>query len=196
MSAKRPFPDGSTEKLKAAMKKARTKDEYRRVLCLWLRKALGLNAEQVATALTWSVAHVRFVQARYLRMGETAFELAGRGGRRRELLKVHDERKLLRRLREEAWPNSVLEFRAVHQAVEQAAGRPVDPTVVSRILARHGWGRRADVTVGTSKVPPGVSLYTPSPHRTGVWYMLRDDTEEWKAIDRRLQGRKDAVEKL
>ena len=94
----RPFPEGAVKALEIAMKKARTKGEYQRVQCLWLRARLGMNANQVAVALCWTQPAVRKVQADYLRRGEAAFRRQGRGGRRHAYLEPSEETALLNRL--------------------------------------------------------------------------------------------------
>jgi hypothetical protein len=194
MPARRPLPEDTTERLKAAMKKAKTKDEYRRVLCVWLRQVLELNSTQIGAALLWSPSQVRVVHSRFLCEGEAAFAPEpGRGGRRRWLLTLEEECNLLRRVREEAWPDSTLEFRTVHQAVEKEAGRRVDAAFVHRMLKRHGWGRRAIIAIPCHQYPLDLPTGIRSPSkdrvpRSGVWQLLREDPEEWKPVLQRIQG--------
>ena len=72
MRPPRPFPKGAKERLFGLLKNAKSKPEYQRVLCVWLRALLGLSAPQVAEAIGWHVSTVRQLQARYLRDGEAA----------------------------------------------------------------------------------------------------------------------------
>lgn len=137
----RRFPEDATEKLKKALLKARTKGEFQRAQCIWLRIALKLKAGQVAIALGWHVNSVRRLQSRYLREGEAALKGPGRGGRRRENLKASAERELLRRVLEAARPNEVVEARAVQEAYEKEVGRPVPRTTIYKMLTRNGWRR-------------------------------------------------------
>jgi len=51
MRPPRSLPEGSVERLERALRGARSKPEFQRVQCVWLRAALGLNANQVAQAL-------------------------------------------------------------------------------------------------------------------------------------------------
>ena len=44
MRPPRPFPEGSAERLEQALRQARSKAEFQRVQCVWLRAGLGLNA--------------------------------------------------------------------------------------------------------------------------------------------------------
>jgi hypothetical protein len=56
MAKPRSFPEGCTESLRAELKRARADGvpALERVLCIWLRAALGLDAGQVATAIMFS----------------------------------------------------------------------------------------------------------------------------------------------
>jgi transposase len=197
MAARLPISEDSSKELKALLKTVRTKDGYRRVLCLWLRHAMGMSARQVATAVGWSHTHVRDVQGRYLREGEAALVRPGRGGRRHEVLTLSQEDDLLRGLREEAWPGNTLDFCAVFQAMEEAAGRSLAPSTVHRMLVRRGWGRRSTVTVARQKerpserataptatpdspLPDSSSLVSdargrPGTRRSGAWQPLREE---------------------
>ena len=74
MRTPKPLPEGSNEKLAMALKLAKTKGEFQRVQCLWLRASLGLSADKVATAIGWHAGSVRKLQARYLREGEAVPE--------------------------------------------------------------------------------------------------------------------------
>jgi transposase len=139
MAKPHPFPENSLEDLKAALKRARTKEQFQRVLCLWLRAALGLNAQQVATALGWSVQAVYNHQWRYLKRGQAALDTPGRGGRRHGVLPRDEENALLTRLRIMALPDDTVDFATIRQAVEQAVGRPVNSWTVRRMLERHHW---------------------------------------------------------
>ena len=172
-----PPPDDWAEMLPPLLKSARTATELRHVLCIWMRLALGMTAEKIAIALGWSVRTVRQVQERFLREGKAAFEKPGKGGRRNELMTREAESALLRRLREENFPNAVLEFRAVHQAVEKAVGREVLPSTVHRLLQRHGWQRVARVFIPKSH-DPRVPVKRQRGPRTGQWSLLRPDTTE------------------
>ncbi len=88
------LPAGAKETLRRALQRAKSKAEFQRIQCLWLRAALGLSSEQVATAVGWRPTSVRRVQSLYLRQGGVVFEGVGRGGRRRQNLTGEQERQL------------------------------------------------------------------------------------------------------
>ena len=143
MRPARAFPEGAVERLRAALKGAKSKSEFQRIQCLWLRASLGLNADQVATALGWQPTSVRRLQAQYWREGEAVFRHAGRGGRRHENLTVTEERRLLDQFILQAERGGMLEVSRVKQAYEEAVGHRVPKSTVYRMLARHGWRKIA-----------------------------------------------------
>jgi hypothetical protein len=51
MRPPQPLPDGAYEQLTRLLQEVSSKADYRRVLRLWLRTALGLSAADVALAL-------------------------------------------------------------------------------------------------------------------------------------------------
>ena len=143
MRPPRAFPEGSVEQLRAALKQARRKGEFQRVQCLWLRAALGLNANQVATAVGWRPTSVRRLQSRYLREGNAVLKGRGRGGRRHENLPWEEEQRVLEGFLARAEQGGMLEVSQVKRAYEQAVGHRVPKSTVYRMLARHGWRKLA-----------------------------------------------------
>ena len=176
MPKRLPVPEGLAEKLKQTIRRTGSAHELRQALCLWLRLGLGLNTDQIATALGYAPAYVGEVQARFLHEGKAALGGPGRGGRRHSILTGEQEAALLRRLRLEAFPNGVLEYRAVHRAVEKEAGRKVAASTVTRLLTRHGWVRQA-LVVSTGHSPalnPGRGAL----RKSGAWEPLQPEAGE------------------
>jgi transposase len=157
MANKRPLPANSLEELRLALHGARTIAQFQRAQCLWLRAALGLSAQQVATALGWKLQAVYNHQSRYLQRGAAALAGPGRGGRRHNVLNREQETKLLGRLRIMALPDHTVDFGTIHRAVEQAAGHPVDPSTVRRMLQRHRWTVLALAVSPWSPIPPSAA---------------------------------------
>ncbi|HUI43669.1 MAG TPA: helix-turn-helix domain-containing protein [Terriglobia bacterium] len=70
-----PLPADAAGTLGAALARARTAAELRRVGCVWLRLVLGLEQAEVAAALGCSRGYVRKVQAEFLKSGVAALRL-------------------------------------------------------------------------------------------------------------------------
>src|ERR1035437_11167268 len=84
MRPARPFPKGALQQLAKVLKQAKSKAEFQRIQCLWLRASLGLGADQVAQAIGWQPSSVRRLQAQYLKEGNRVLQAVGRGGRRNQ----------------------------------------------------------------------------------------------------------------
>jgi len=143
MHSTKAFPKGATEKLHVALQQAKTKSNFQRVQCLWLRVALGLDANQVAIAIGWQPTSVRRLQAEYLHEGEAILSTAGRGGRRHQNLAEEEEARLLSQFSTRAERGGILEVSQVKGAYEKAIGHSVPKSTVYRMLARHGWRKIA-----------------------------------------------------
>jgi transposase len=139
MRTPQPLPEGTAERLAVLLQQARSKAEYQRIQCVWMRAALALSAAQIATALGWQADSVRHIQADYLRQGEAAFASKPKGGRRRQNLTAEQEKELLLPFLAQAEAGGVLVVAPVQAAYEAAVGRPVHHSVVYRALHRQGW---------------------------------------------------------
>ena len=109
------------------------------MLCVWLRVALGMSAAEIATALGWSPGTVHNLHSQYLHEGASILVGSGRGGRRRELLTLADEEKMLAEFVAKAEQGDITEASVVRAALEQQAGHEVAKSTVYRLLERHGW---------------------------------------------------------
>ncbi len=125
--------------LKKALKEARSKGEYQRIQCLWLRSSLGMRSPEIALALGWRETSVRRVQSLYFKDGVGALSGRERGGRRHENLSQEEERGLLDSFFREAEGGGILEVSRIKTAYEKCVGHPVPKSTVYRILDRHGW---------------------------------------------------------
>ena len=139
MRKPRPFPQESLEKVQQLLKKAKTKAEFQRILCVWIRLKTNLSASDIAAIVGWCVSSVRRVHALYYRHGEEIFKSAGRGGRHRENLSREDEKELLIKFLDKAKDGGLLEVSEVKLAYEQKIGHKVPKSTVYRMLARQGW---------------------------------------------------------
>jgi transposase len=139
MGALQSMPEGAVERLAPMLQEARSKAEYQRIQCVWLRATLGLNSRQVAEALGWQASSVRHVQARYLQKGEEALRDQPQGGRYHAHLTVEEEQKLLAPFLEKAGRGEMIVAAPVRQAYQETLGHPVHHSIVYRALHRQGW---------------------------------------------------------
>jgi len=143
MRPPRPMPEGSEARLALLLKEAKSKAEYQRVQCVWLRAALGMSAPEVAVALGWNPGTVRVFQARYFKEGEAILGGVGRGGRRRQNLSLDQEDALLEAFLGQAERGGILQVSEVSARYQEVVGHEVPKSTVYRLLARHGWRKVA-----------------------------------------------------
>ena len=145
-----PLPEGSKEKLRVLLKTARTKEQYRQVLCLWLRAAFQLNSAPIGEMLGLTEWGVRDVWRLWVQKGEAMFKRPGKGGRHRQNMTWSAERKFLVNLLKQTGPaNALLEARLIQEAYEKMVGHAVSSSVVYRMLKRHNWRRASEGQIFT-----------------------------------------------
>ena len=139
MGALQPMPEGAAERLALLLHQARSKAEYQRIQCVWLRAKLQLSSTQIAQALGWQASSVRHVQARYLQNGEPALRDQPRQGGRRALLTAEQEQALLAPFIEQSKQGELVVATPIRQCYEATLGHPVHASTVYRALHRQGW---------------------------------------------------------
>jgi len=143
MRTSRPIDEAAKERLVQLLRQTKTKSDFQRVQCLWLRASLGLPSEQIAQAIGWSPGRVRQVWSRYFTQGESALRGMGRGGRFHENMTRGQEAALLASLLPKAQAGGVLVVAEIKASYEQLLGRAVPKSTIYRVLARHGWRKVA-----------------------------------------------------
>ena len=143
MRPQRPISEEARESLKELLKKTKTKADFQRVQCVWLRALLGMSSDRVALAVGFSPATVKKLWSQYFSEGEEVLIGKGRGGRRRANMSLEEEEKILAHFFEEAKSGGVLVVNEIKIAYEDAVGRRVPKSTVYRMLARHGWRKIA-----------------------------------------------------
>lgn len=143
MRKPRPMPEDAKEQLYELLKQSKSKADFQRIQCLWLRAALDLSASAIAVAVAWNENHVRRVQSEYFRKGSSALIGAGRGGRHKQNLTQEQENELLAPYFEKAESGGILVVSEIKADYEKEFGSKVPKSTVYRMLKRHGWRKLA-----------------------------------------------------
>jgi transposase len=143
MRLPQPLPARAEVKLTRLLDQVETKADYRGVLCVWWRAALGLSAPEIARTLGWRMSSVYNLHSRYRHEGATALLSAGRGGRHHALLSEEQEKRLLASFAATARQGGMTEMSLVRRAYEEQVGHAVAKSTVYRLLARQGWRKLA-----------------------------------------------------
>jgi transposase len=138
-----PFPKDSRESISKSLKRTKTKSEFQRVQCIWLRISLGLTTTRIAEAIGWHVDTVRHIQSQYLRKGEAGLTISAKGGRLRENMTVKEETEFLAPFFHKAESGGILVATEIKRAYEKRIGHAVPRSTIYRMLGRHGWRKIA-----------------------------------------------------
>jgi transposase len=134
-----PIPAERIEELKRYRKKKWAGSEFQRFLCVWLRVESGLNPVLIGKILGWHVNTVRYTQLDFIKRGREALEEQKRGGRRRELMTLEEERDFLKGFDLSGERGELVVAQKIKSALEKRIGRRVHKTTIYRMLRRHGW---------------------------------------------------------
>lgn len=123
-------------------------DTLRQCQAILLPALLGATLEQTALALGVSRATVHRLQTAFRSRPEDGSTAAPRnwGGRRRGLLSPDEEKEFLDPWLEQAKAGGMVVVAPIRAALAQRIKKPVRPSVVYRLLARHGWRKVAPDT--------------------------------------------------
>jgi len=97
------------------------------------------KAEEIALHTGVSATTVHRVISTYNRLGPTALETAGKGGRRHEYLTWQEEKEFLAPFFAQAHNGEIATGAQIQRAFEAKIGHEVDDSTIYRLLARHGW---------------------------------------------------------
>lgn len=139
MRTPRPFPQEDLEHVRELLKKAKTKSEFQRVQCVWMRLKKNLSAPDIAELMGWCVSSVRRVHALYYKRRGEIFKGADRGGRHRENLSKEEEKKLLNQFFDKAKDGGIIVVSEIKLAYERRVGHKVPKSTVYRMLSRNDW---------------------------------------------------------
>ena len=122
-------------------------ESLRQCQAVLLPALFGATLEQTAHVLGVGRATVARLQAAF-RKQRSAVPPAARnwGGRRQSLLTPEEEHAFLKPWVERAATGTLVVVSPIRAALAQRLGQPVKPSVVYRLLARHGWRKVAPDT--------------------------------------------------
>jgi hypothetical protein len=121
-----------------ALQDSESKEQFQRVLCVWLKLLFSMTSVEIALAIGWEPSSVRNIQARFKRKNVQCFVSKQKGGRKRENMSVDREARILDKFARRAKRGFVLDVDQIQKAYELSVGRTVPKSTVYRLIARHG----------------------------------------------------------
>ncbi len=135
----RAVPHLSVDAVKAKLQGAANMTQRRRWLIVYNALVDPRPASSIALHTGVSVATVRLVISTYNRLGPTALDTPGKGGRRNEYLTLAEEQAFLAPFFNRAAHGEIATSTEIHHALEAHVGHAVHHSTVYRLLERHGW---------------------------------------------------------
>jgi transposase len=133
-------PPDALSRLQRLVRETKNPTHLRHIQCVLLRLVAKLKAPEIAESVGYSAGYVRHIQSAWFRRGDdTLFPSENTGHRRRQNMTLAQEKDLLDTLRDKACSGLVVEADPVRQAYEARTGRKTHPSVIYRMLHRHGW---------------------------------------------------------
>jgi len=134
-----PIPENRRTELNDFRKSKWSGFEFQRFLCVWLRLEQGLPPKAIANALGWNINTVRITQRDFINRGISALIDDKRGGRRRQLMTIEEEKSFLASFESVSRDGKILVVNEIKAAFEKHLGRTVHKSTVYRLLQRHNW---------------------------------------------------------
>lgn len=100
------------------------------------------SAELLAPLVNLSVHSIYKIVERYNLNGSTAVSYRPKGGRRKSLLSIEEERKLFLSLEDKASRGLIKTANDIRSMVEQKTGKPVSDDYLWDLLQRNGWKKK------------------------------------------------------
>lgn len=128
----------------------------------------GATLEHTAHVLGVGRATVARLHAAFRKHGSAGPPAARHGGgRRQSLLTPEEEHAFLKPWVERAATGTLVVGSPIRAALAQRLGQPVKPSVVYRVLARHGWRKVAPDTRPPTSHPEVPAAWKKTPRRAG-----------------------------
>jgi transposase len=125
------------------LKKAKGRSEFQRIQCVLIRATLGSTAAEIARLLGWSTATVHVIHSRWVKEGDTIFNLKAKGGRRNQHLTAEEEAAFLQPFLAKAETGGILNAMEIKAAFEAKVGKTVAKSTIYRMLERCDWRKIA-----------------------------------------------------
>ena len=125
------------EEIAEAMEKAKNKNEYRKLQCIYLGDTKPkMSAWEIGEITQYSEGSVKRIHSDFRKSGMSSIADT-RGGRQRAYLSLEEEEKVLSEFEEISARGELCEISRIKTAYEEKVGKAVDASTVYRVMARH-----------------------------------------------------------
>ena len=131
------------EIIKTKMKFATSVSDYKRWQIIYTVCVYSVDAEYLADITGYSKANVYKIVQQFNNSKEPDVTTKPRGGRRRELMSIEQERELMKSLENKALKGEILSGKDIRKIVEQKINKPVSDDYIWDLFKRNGWTKHS-----------------------------------------------------
>ncbi len=129
--------------IKAKMNAAVSLSDYKRWQIIYSVSAYSVDADYLSDITGYSKANIYSVVQKFNNAKKPDVTAKQRGGRRRSLMSLDQERELMTSLEGKAMRGQILSGNDVRKVIEQKINRPVSDDYVWDLFKRNGWTKHS-----------------------------------------------------
>ena len=131
------------EIIKEKMRSATIVSDYKRWQIIYNVRVYSVDAEYLSDITGFSKANVYTIVQRFNNSKDPDVTTKPRGGRRREIMSVEQERELMNSLESKALKGEILSGKDIRKIVEQKVNKPVSDDYIWDLFKRNGWTKHS-----------------------------------------------------
>ncbi len=132
----------TAEAIKEMMKTANKVSDFKRLQIIYLVLTYQVDADYLADITGYSKSNIYSIVQQYNHQRED-ISVKEKGGRRRSLLSIENERKLMKGLEDQAMKGQILTYRDIKITTEKAVGKTVSDDYIWDLFKRNGWTKHS-----------------------------------------------------
>lgn len=132
----------TAEAIKEMMKAANNASDFKRWQIIYLVLNYQVDADYLADTTGYSKSNIYSIVQQFNHHRED-IGVKPKGGRRRLLLSIEEEKKLLKGLEDHAMKGQLLTYRDIKVTTEKAVGRAVSDDYIWDLFKRNGWTKHS-----------------------------------------------------
>jgi transposase len=129
--------------IKAKMKAASNVSDYKRWQIIYNVSVYEVDAEYLSDITGYSKANIYSIVQQFNNSKDSDASSKQKGGRRRELMSIDQERELMNSLESKALNGQIISGKDVRKVVEQKINKSVSDDYIWDLFKRNGWSKHS-----------------------------------------------------
>ena len=128
--------------LKSKMKTAKTSSDFKRWQIIHLVSSYTVDADYLADITGYSKANIYSIVQQFNK-NQGNISTKTKGGRRRELMTIEEERNIMKGLEDKALKGQILSYKDIKKIIETKLDREVSDDFLWDLFKRNGWTKHS-----------------------------------------------------